>query len=233
MDLSRRSVLHLASVGVGMSVAGCSAITPTNTESSKPPSTESPTPSQINTESPNPSSTESPTASPTQSVPVTFSAEVLRQATKEHPPQLRARLENQSSENVRVSFGPALLFTDNAASDEREWDEKLVIDPETYVGPWGEPTHSEGCWRFPEDGSRSVQSSLNGRDLSPSDSLTETYEVYTHGTSGPCLPEGTYQFQDKGFLEKEGNALILTLSLEIDKDQQLTVNTEETGASND
>lgn len=216
MDLPRRSVLHLATIGVGMSVAGCSATAPTNTES------------------PNPSSTESPTASPTQSVPVTFSAEVLRQATKENPPQLRTRLENQSSGTVRVGFGPALLFTDNAASDELEWADQLVIDPETYVGPWDEPTRSaEGCWRFPEDGSRLVQSSLNWRDLSPSDSLTETYEIYTYGTSGPCLPEGTYQFQDKGYLEDEAHALILTLSLQIDTDQQLTVNTEGTGASND
>lgn len=215
MDLSRRSVLHLASIGAGMSVAGCSE-----------------TPS-ANTKSPNPPSTESPTASPTQSVPVTFSAEVLRQATKEHPPQLRARLENQSSETVQVGFGPTLLFSDSSASDELEWDDQLVIDPETYIGPWGEPTHSEGCWRFPEDGSRLVQSSSNWHDLSPGDSLTETYEVYTHGMSGPCLPEGTYQFQDKGYLEKEGNPLILTLSLEIDTDQQLMVNTEDTGASND
>lgn len=220
MDLPRRSVLHLAGIGVGMSVTGCSAIESTPTESPTPHST--------------PTSTESPTTSPPQSGPVTFSAEVLRQATNEHPPQLRARLENQSSDTVRVGFGPALLFTDNVASDELEWADQLVIDPETYVGPWDEPTQSaDGCWRFPEDGSRAIQSSLNWRNLSPSDSLTETYDVYTSGTSGPCLPDGTYRFQDKGNLEDEAHALILTLSLQIDTDQQLTVNTEETGVSND
>ena len=216
MDFSRRSLLRLASIGASVSLTGCSAIAPTNTRS------------------PNQSPTSPPTALPTESGPVAFSAEVLRQSTAEHPAQLRARLDNQSTETVQVGFGPTLLFTANRATDELEWTDQIVIDPETYVGPWDEPTRSsEGCWRFPEDGSRLVQSSLNWRELSPSESLTETYDVYTEGTSRPCLPEGNYRFQDNGYLGDKSQVLTFTLSVQIDTDHQLSVNTRETAASTD
>ena len=216
MDVSRRSLLRFASVGVSVSFTGCSATAPTNTESP----TQSPT---------SPS-----TALPTESGPVSFSAEIIRQSTTEQPAQLRSRLDNQSTETVQVGFGSALLFTANLAADELNWADQIVIDPETYVGPWAEPTQSsEGCWRFPEDGPVLVQSNLDWRELSPSDSLTETYNVYTSGTSGSCLHEGNDWFQDRGYLGDQSQELTLTLSVQIDTDQQLSVNTRETVASTD
>ncbi|AQL41645.1 hypothetical protein BV210_02460 [Halorientalis sp. IM1011] len=157
---------------------------------------------------------------------------MLYQATEDRPTQLRTRLENQHTEPVSVSFGPALLFTDNAASDDLEWPDQLVIDPETNIGPWGNPTQdAEGCWRFPDDQMRAVQSILQQRELAAGDSITETYSLYTFGTSGSCLPKGTYRFQDKGYLRGEDTPLLFTLAIDIDGDQQVTVNGSQTEVS--
>ena len=216
MDWTRRSVLQLVSSGVGISIAGCSTRSSTNSPTSTSTAT----------------LTSTTTTSSMEPVPVTFTAEVLRQASAENPAEIRARLESQSSDTVRIGFGPTLLYTDNTAADDLKWANQLVLEPETSIGPWDDPIQdSDGCWRFPEDGMTPVQSSFTWRDLSPSESLTETYAVYTSGDSGPCLPEGSYRFQDQGNLENDDQEVIFTLSLQIDSNQQLQVNTEDTGVS--
>ena len=221
--MNRRSYLQAVSlVGAG-SLAGCSTTTSPTTETPDPATSQS-------TESPTTSSTETQTASTPQSILVSFSAEVVRQTSKDAPPQLRAQLTNQSSKIVEIGLGPALMFSDD--SEPLEWADELVLDPETHVGPWSEPTQSaDGCWRFPEDGTRLVQNSIEWHELSPSDSLSDTYSVYTFGNTGSCLPEGVYRFQDDVYLGNEENTLVLTLSIQADADQQLTVNTDETEAS--
>jgi hypothetical protein len=119
------------------------------------------------------------------------------------------------------------LYTDNTAADQLEWADELVIDPGTDVGPWDDPEQTEdGCWRFPQGGQRAVHSLLEPRDLTTGESITESYDVYTYGDSGPCLPEGTYQFEDKGYVQEESHPMILTLVLTVDASQQLSADTE-------
>lgn len=58
---------------------------------------------------------------------------------------------------AEVGFDPALLFTDNATSDDIDWVDALVLDPETYVGLWDDPERTEDrYWRFSTDSQRLV-----------------------------------------------------------------------------
>lgn len=148
-----------------------------------------------------------------------FDAEVVRQASADTPARVRATLENTGTTAAEVSYGPALLFTDNA-DNGLSWPRALVLDPETYVGPSAEPYQDEeGCWRFPEDGAQAVQSSLETRELAAGESVSEAYDVYTRET-GPCLPAGTYLFEDKGSLGSR--ALVLGLELAVGEDGTIT-----------
>lgn len=122
-------------------------------------------------------------------------------------------------ETVTVRFGPALLFTDDSNSS-LQWAEDIVIDPKTDVGPWDEPVNENGCWRFPEGGARLVRSSIETRGIEPDHSIGESYDIYTSGDAVPCLPEGTYLFQDP--IETGAGAVVLTLKVAIDEGQQIS-----------
>lgn len=118
------------------------------------------------------------------------------------------------------------MFSDNSAV--LDWADKIVLDPETYIGPWSEPVRiDDGCWRFPEDGEQSIQSIVEYYEIAPSQSLREEYDVYTSSHASTCLPEGTYRFQDQGTGGGEAYGPTLTLVLEIDEHQQLSASTEE------
>lgn len=206
--LTRRKALQLSSLALGSGLAGCPAMPPENTPTEGPTSDASPGASPTGTFS-------------TENVP-SFTGEILRQASDEAPARVRAILSNDGESGVEVGYGPTLLFTDNAGSIN-DWPEELVLDPDGYIGPWDDPYQSEdGCWCFPKEGSRLVQSILEWRTLDPGQSVSTEYSVYTLGDSRPCLPTGTYQFQDGGSLERENQSIIFTLTLEVGADRHLT-----------
>lgn len=156
-----------------------------------------------------------------------FSAEVIRDSSRESPARIAAELVNTGTETVRIGTGPTLLFSDHGADDDLERADDVVIDPDSYIGPWGEPYRTEaGCWRFPEDGSTLVQSSWERRELAPGDPFRETYRVLTRGDAVPCLPAGTYRYQDLVSGPPESREYTVTLTLEIDSQSDLTTRTE-------
>jgi len=160
---------------------------------------------------------------------------MLQQPSAEEPARFEARLRNVGSKTVTLGMGPTLLFSDNAAADDLQWADAIVIDPETYIGPWEDPFRTDDeCWRYPNDGRTLVQSILEETEVAPGDSITETYEVYTRGKTRSCLPKGRYYFQDKnGFrsgalqgtdsMNKEARDMILTVVLQIDGKHRITV----------
>lgn len=152
---------------------------------------------------------------------LSFSAQVLQQQSVDAPARVSARLENVGVIPMEVKFGPALLFTDNAA-DYLEWSETMVIEPGSKVGFSDNPEQTaDGCWRFPDDGIIGIQSILESRLVTPGESISEEYEVYTRGEETPCLPEGTYRFQDQGYVGSRDNPFVWTLELIIDEDGEL------------
>lgn len=207
MVQTRRSALRVAGGLLMGALGGCA------TSPSKPGPTDSPHST--------PASVTSPTTSPSRSNSLGFSGEILGQASDEAPARVEATLSNDGSTAVEVGYGPTLLFTANGSMDY-DWPEDLVLDPEGYIGPWDDPYRTDdGCWRFPEDGQRLVQSSLVWRTLDPDESLSEEYDIYTHGDSPSCLPSGIYRFQDGGFVEREGQSITFTLKLEVREDMRL------------
>ena len=208
MVQTRRSALRLTGCLLIGTIGGCSSRASEN----------NPADSMTSESSPEASPTETPS---TEGLP-SFTGEILRQASDEAPARVKAILLNDGQSTVEMGFGPTLLYTDNAGGIH-DWPQDLVIDPDGYIGPWDDPYQSEnGCWRFPEDGQTLVQSSLEWRTLDPGQSVSEEYNIYTRGDSRSCLPKGTYQFQDGGFLEREDQAVIFTLTLEVGDDRQLT-----------
>lgn len=215
MDFPRRTLLHSSALALSLGLAGCSGL------SAQTPETESPTEADSST----PTDTPTPTTSPPSSPALDFSATVLHQSSAEAPTRLEATLTNTGSTTATVGFGPALLFTDSGP--EVDWAEDLVLDPETVVGPSDyEPEQDDsGCWRFSRNGRITMESSLERRELEPEGSLSEQYNLYTRGDSLPCLPEGTYRFEDE--LQTESNTWILSLIVEVDQNHEVSVSTGE------
>lgn len=166
-------------------------------------------------------------SAPSLSPNLTFSAEMVRQQSDEAPARVSATLTNAGSSTVEIGFGPTLLFTDNTAADDLEWADSLVIDPETYIGPWSDPVRTEdGCWRYPAEAWRAIQSILEYRELEPQQSIEETYDIYTAANASSCLPNGSYRFQDKGVIGNDSQSVTLTLVLHVDDDQEISATTE-------
>lgn len=208
MIQTRRLVLRLIGCTLVGSIGGCSSAPPENR------------PADGTTTKPSP--TTFPTETSSNSDSLSFTGDVLRQASDEAPARVKAILSNRGQSSVDVGYGPTLLFTDNAGG-LYDWPEDLVLKPETYIGPWDDPYQTDdGCWRFPEEGQTLVESSLEWRTLEPNQSLSEEYNIYTRGDSLPCLPQGTYRFQDGKFLEQEDESLIFTLALEVSDNKQVT-----------
>jgi hypothetical protein len=90
-----------------------------------------------------------------------------------------------------------------------------------------EPTQSQNeCWRFPEDETLAIQSSLDFREIDPNETITETYNVYTRGNSLPCLPEGEFEFQDESYFGSETQPMILSLTIQVSSEKELSVDSE-------
>lgn len=212
---SRRSALHAIASILSFGIAGC---TSPAQQSDTPTSTQ--TTSSISTNTPSPTHTESPTPTTAHNPSLSFSAQVVQQASTESPPQIEASLTNTGSTTTFVGFGPALLFSDDTA--ELEWATDIVLDPKTTVGSSVEPIQTEdGCWRVPIDKEILIQSTLEWREISPDESLNESYRVYTRGEQSPCLPAGTYRFQD--VINTEADEMVLTLVLEIDSEKHISI----------
>lgn len=223
MSPSRRSVLQLSAIALSGGLAGCS----TGQSGLEDNGTQTPTSSPT-------ASARSPTESTRAAPDLSLSAAIFQQPSTAMPAEVEVRLSNEGAKEVELGYGPALLFTDNSASDDLQWPENLVIDPETNVGPWKDPVRTaDSCWRYPEDASRPVQSILEWRTLDAGESLSERYEVYTDSDADSCLPQGSYRFQDKGYVEKESRSMVLTLVLEVDDTHQLTARTEEPHITSD
>ena len=223
MDVPRRSLLHSSALALSLGVAGCNGLSARTPETESPTETDSSTPTT--TASSTPTETPAPTTLPPSSPALDFSATVLHQSSVEAPTRLEATLTNTGSTTATVGFGPALLFTDSGP--EVDWAEDVVLDPETDVGPSDyEPERDDsGCWRSPRNGRIMIESSLESRELGPEGSLSEQYDLYTRGNSLPCLPEGTYRFEDE--LQTESDTWILSLIVEIDRDHEVSVSTGE------
>jgi len=210
-------------------IAGCSeSNTAESTESDERETTDSTTDEA--TETDDVESSSGPTVVEDQAPPseLEFSASVQRQASESDPARLRVELENPGPKPVAVRFGPALLYTQDG--EDLEWSDELVLDPDTYIGPWDDPVQTDdGCWRFPEDGETAVQDEAPRYTLEPESSIGEDYDVYTVGMDGPCLPEGSYRFEDLGQQDlgvtdedEEAPDLLFTLDIGIGESSELS-----------
>jgi len=213
MQRSRRSVLQLSGAALAGGLAGCASL------SSDTGQTRSPTATTTGTD-----------AEPS----LAFTAEVVSQQSPESPAAMTAALTNTGDEPVTVGLGPALLFSDSGPGETKVWAHELVVDPETYVGPWSDPVQTDdGCWRFPFDGEQTILSSLERHELDPGDAVTERYRVYTDGTGGTCLPEGPYRYEDEVEVIDQSVSFTVALVLHVDGDKTLSASTEGSGFTDD
>ena len=207
--ITRRMFLRIGSSSFFFGASGC------NSSESTPNDEGTKTTTPIAT-TPTPQSTE---------VPLEFVAKVVKQPTNNGPGVIEARLTNSGSKSVDIGFGPTLLFTDNS-DPSLVWSDELVLIPSTRVGPVETPdSTSEGCWRYTNDGPY-IRSILEWRSLDPGSSISEQYRLYTRGTDTPCLPVGTYRYEDKEYVEEESRPILLSLLLEVPESGKLSVDSE-------
>jgi len=153
-----------------------------------------------------------------------LTADVVHQSSPEAPARVAATLTNTGSTTVKPGFGPTLLFSDSGPGEDLARPEPLVLDPESDGVPLSDPVQTDdGCWRFPEDGRKAVQSSLGYRELAPGDEIREEYNIYTAAEATSCLPEGSYRHQDNVELPDSSWMATLTLTLTTDESSQITV----------
>ncbi len=217
---TRRDLLRRAGGAFAVGLAGCSG--PTRDADASPDA------AGPETDGRPPVAAASPTQADSPSVP-SMAASVVRQTARDHPARVRATVRNPSSETVELRYGATLLFTDHSDHDDRRnhadhgvraWPEALMLDPVPYVGPWDDPVRTDdGCWRFPADGRTPVQDVLQKRTLPPGESRGVAYDVYTRGTDRPCLPEGSYRFEDGGGVRlDEWRGVVFALTVDVDSE---------------
>lgn len=219
--VTRRDLLRRAGGVLAVGLTGCSG--PTR-DADASPDTAGP-----GTDGRSSAAKTAPTPGRSPSAP-SMAASVVRQAARDEPARVRVTVRNPSSETVELRYGPTLLFTDHSDHDDRQnhgtdaWPEELVLDPVTHVGPWDEPVRTDdGCWRFPADGRTPVQSVLRNRELPPGESRSEEYDVYTRGADRPCLPEGSYRFEDGGGVRLDDwRSAVFALTVDVDPDGTLS-----------
>ena len=152
---------------------------------------------------------------------LSFAADVAEQPSSEAPARIAARVETTGSEPVRVGLGPTLLFSDD--SGDLAWSSELVLNPDDPgVKMPGETRSIDGCWRHLADAKQPIQSILKWHTIEPNGSLRETFDVYTRGDAGPCLPEGTYRYQDEILVGNESRSVTTTLVVEVSSDRTLS-----------
>ena len=198
--LSRRRALQTLALSVSGVIAGCLG-RPTTTENSSTPATEDPQPKALE-----------------------LTADILSTASSDAPAQVEATLRNTGTTDIKIYYGPTLVFVNHSE------DEKLVLEPESRAGPWSEPTYTNGCWRFPADGEQDVNLIQGFETLSPDDTFTEVYAVYTRSNVEACFPEGMQRFEETITVAEDDTEVTLTLGLEITAEGGLSVDAEETEA---
>lgn len=220
---TRRDVLRRAGSALALGLAGCSG--PTQDAGAATDTATGRTDRATVARS-------SPTQHGSPSAP-SMAASAVRQSARDHPARVRATVRNASAETVALRYGATLLFTDHSDHGERRdhvdhgrfaWPEALVLEPVPYVGPWDDPVQTDdGCWRFPADGRTPVQSVLRTRTLAPGESRGVAYDVYTRGIDRPCLPEGSYRFEDAGGVRlDEWRGAVFALTVDVGPDGALS-----------
>ncbi|GGL54955.1 hypothetical protein GCM10009039_11310 [Halocalculus aciditolerans] len=143
--------------------------------------------------------TQTTTAEPVPASAGSFDATLVRDTTDSHPPRVEATLTNESDAAFTLSGGYAPPFSASAAR-ERAGDAALALypideDARQYVQRVGANSsappsnRTNGCWRL--DGSYAVAGIARMLTLSPGESASVTYDVYTSG-DGACFPDGDY-----------------------------------------
>jgi hypothetical protein len=210
MSPTRRTVLQSGGIAAVALLAGCTAGgngstgEPTTDEQTEQPTAESPT-TETPTTDEMPGGNETGTDDPAggtrpagtggpgitlagtddaPDLPVSHTVKVTKDtATKEHPPQLRVTLTNDSDETVQVGEGRAAVFA-YVTSDS---------DQLTLLPADGDYPAEAGCWRLTEG--IAVTEEYRILTIEAGESATQLLDVYGTPNGDGCLPVGEHRFE--------------------------------------
>lgn len=226
MNIGRREILRSTASLVTLGMAGCVSDT---TEINGENSTEF-------TEKDSGNTTSTTINSETEDLEwssMEATSKVVVQESADTPAEIILSLTNRGQKNVSIGFGPALLYTDDSMTS-LSWSDELVLDPDTRgVNLNGSTKQETDCWWFEQNGPVVVQSSLEFHDIKKGEHLSETFSIYTKASSETCLPQGAYTFQDVCYLNSETNQGILTMTIKIESDKELTTAAKIEGINTD
>ncbi|GGM65432.1 hypothetical protein J2752_000297 [Halarchaeum rubridurum] len=133
-----------------------------------------------------------------------FEADLVRDATADHPPRFAATLTNEGSDPFTATFGfapplsvttldategDASLFCYPVSDDARQHVQRVAIGNDT-ASDLPPERRADGCWRV--TGSYSTDTIAYARTLDAGESLRVAYDAYTYG-DGSCFPNGDYR----------------------------------------
>lgn len=157
---------------------------------------------------------------------LSFTANVLTQASTESPPLIQISLRNNAEETVELEYGATLLFSD--VSGEVEWADAIAIEPEHRGANLSPGPEQDGrCWSVPGDATLETISILNAVILGFKDELTEIVSVYARPATDECYPPGEYRFEDRmSFIQTESEFEI-ALRISIGADGEIVASGEQ------
>lgn len=140
------------------------------------------------------------TADNVSDIPLRFSVEMLEsEASTEHPPRLRIAVRNTGHESITVLSSPTFPFS---SLESENTEPGLMILPLTS----DDRAHIEDCWQLdrPETEPLPTRGRMDGERIKPGQSVSGTYEVWSHYTNETCFPTGDYRFEQTYSLSNKG-----------------------------
>lgn len=131
------------------------------------------------------------TADNVSEIPLTFSVEMLESAAStEHPPRLRIAVYNTGQESITVHSSPIFPFS---SLESENAEPGLMVLPLTS----DDRARIEDCWQLDRPANKPLptRGRKHGERIKPRQSVSGTYEVWSHYANEICSPTGDYRFE--------------------------------------
>lgn len=127
---------------------------------------------------------------------VTIDVTITQQFSENHPAKLRVAFTNEADGERTFQFG-SLVPWDSIWGQRQEGDGELLLDPDAGVAP-EEP--SDNCWRA-TDGV-ALPAVMRSKTLAAGETVAREFTVLAAHDSETCHEQGTYRFEDQGYLKE-------------------------------
>lgn len=120
---------------------------------------------------------------------------IVENFTPDHPATLRVAFTNEADEERTFQFG-SLVPWDALWGSREEGPGELLLDPNAGVAP-DEP--GDDCWRATDN--VALPAVMRSKTLESGETVSREFSVLATHDSETCHEQGTYRFEDEGYLQ--------------------------------